>query len=137
MSSTAKNEQILNNDGFIDRDSFEFPWLVRSEALRRNGYCCERCGRSRKELRQDHESTRFEFHHFLGIWEAMIACPEILGDIAVDIVDIVRSLANIEVLCVSCHKKAEGQRNGTTQLKDIAVYVVHEYQRLYPSRTVA
>lgn len=56
-----------------------------------NLFCCERCGKTKKEV------GYLEAHHKLSIYFAVNYFPNISADI-------IKSLANLEILCPCCHK---------------------------------
>jgi 5-methylcytosine-specific restriction endonuclease McrA len=78
----------------------EFSPQTIKDALWRAGYKCERCDRTKPEIR-DHY---FEIHHKLGIAHALAYYPNLSHAI-------IRSLANAEVLCKDCHQEATNEMN--------------------------
>ena|SRR5690606_17617066 len=78
------------------REAYEFSKGVKHEALQRCGNKCERCGKHKKEV------GKLYAHHKLAISIAIHYYPEISASV-------IKSLANCEILCDSCHKKADIQ----------------------------
>lgn len=76
-------------------------WLrsrERAAALKREGYCCERCGR--KQSQAVGRELAVEVHHRDGIdWDGVI-------DLVIERVLVDPS--RLEVLCKGCHEKEHG-----------------------------
>jgi len=72
----------------------EFPRETKVDALRNADWKCEMCGVKKKETEQGF----LEIHHILPVYIAVKYYPHVSA-VAI------RSLANAEVLCVSCHHK--------------------------------
>lgn len=74
-------------------------WMTsreRSSALKREGYCCERCGV--KQSRAKGREVAVEVHHSNRItnWQEIIAVVR---------ENLLTSPDNLEVLCKQCHKE--------------------------------
>lgn len=78
------------------REHYEFSKATRIEALRRAEYRCEQCGKSDKEV------GKLFIHHKLMIEMA----ARYYQDISCEVI---KSLANAEVLCDHCHKVRDEQ----------------------------
>lgn len=70
----------------------EFSDATKLEALKRAGWCCERCGIPKKETIEGY----LEIHHVLGIALACELYPELSHTL-------IASIANARVLCKKCH----------------------------------
>lgn len=72
------------------------------EALRRAGWCCERCGIPKEDTIEGY----LDIHHVLGIADAIRFYPELSHAI-------IASLVNARVLCKKCHviEDRESRRN--------------------------
>ena len=68
----------------------------RASALKREGYCCERCGA--KQSRAKGKEVYVEVHHKQGITNWQEIYRQIRELLLTDPDD-------LEVLCVSCHEK--------------------------------
>jgi len=79
-----------------NREAYEFSPGVKHAALERCGNRCERCGKHAKEV------GKLYAHHKLAICIAVTYYPEISASV-------IKSLDNLEILCDSCHKKADIQ----------------------------
>ena len=84
-------------------------WLrsrERASALKAAGYACEQCGR--KQSKAAGREQKVEVHHL----------EEILDwDLLIDYVyrHLLCEPGKLEVLCVECHRKIHGGKNGTVR----------------------
>lgn len=73
-------------------------WLrsrERAAALKREGYCCERCGA--KQSKAEGRVVKLEVHHVNGInWDGVV-------DLVME--RMLPSPDELEVLCEACHEK--------------------------------
>lgn len=70
---------------------YEFSEDIKREALKRAGFACENCQKTRDQVGQ------LYYHHKLGVKKAFDFHPEIPPRA-------VASIYNIRVLCFDCHK---------------------------------
>jgi 5-methylcytosine-specific restriction endonuclease McrA len=72
------------------RNRYEFTKSTYSYALEKSKYICSECGEKKKR-------SELEVHHRVAIW---FACQN-----PVLIPDVIRHIANAEVLCLECHQQ--------------------------------
>lgn len=72
------------------RKPYEFDRKTKLEALERSGNVCEGCGKPGSK-------TRLEADHLVPVYFA-IKYP-------IFAIEVIRSLANLRILCPDCHKK--------------------------------
>ena len=80
-------------------------WLrsrERAAALKREGYCCERCGA--KQSKAKGKELKVQVHHRQGVdWEGVV-------DLVIE--RLLPDPAELEVLCESCHDKEHKKEMG-------------------------
>lgn len=74
----------------INREPYEFTYETRLEGLKRAEFCCQRCGKHKKEVGQLYA------HHVLPINIAIKYYPHILPEY-------IKSVQNLRMVCKECH----------------------------------
>lgn len=100
------------------RKGYEFPKRTRYEAIERANYTCERCGSYHPDGRG------LEAHHKIGIWWALKHkefAPALI-----------KSIANLEVLCRECHFEADEENYEMTdeEIRGMAMMIFGTFQML-------
>ena len=95
-----------------DRLPYEFDRETKIAALERAQYKCEKCGKS------DDRTDRLQIHHLIAIW----FCKE-TGSLGLEVI---KSLANTQVLCCSCHSEVHSQES-RAYYAELAPVVLQQY----------
>lgn len=72
----------------------EFRHETKVQGLKNAGFCCERCGIAKKDTPEGY----LEIHHKAPIHYLLRYYPDLSPSI-------VRSIVNLEILCISCHEE--------------------------------
>lgn len=104
----------------ISREKYEFAKSTKIEALQRADHTCESCGKHEKEV------GKLYVHHKLMIEMAIRYYPELSNLV-------IKSLANAECLCQSCHLKRDNQAREEHRKFALTLQLMERFQQVRAS----